>query len=396
LNAKKRASMNEQTRRRLIFGTAVGALVLVTWLGGTVWSRWQARRKLERETKDRQRFTVSVARAKRDTATHELILPGNIQAFQETVIYARANGYLREWRVEIGDKVTNAQLLATIETPEIDKELDQARATLRETEANLELARVSAERWQELLKQQVVSPQENDQQQSAYQARRADAAAAQANVARLEKLQGFERVVAPFAGTITSRRVDVGALVSAGSGTVGTALFDIAQTNPLRIYVNVPQADALDIRDGLVARVSVTELPETNFEGRVAHTAGALDPASRTLLTEVQIPNRDGVLYPGMYGQVKFALVRTNAPVIIPATAFVFRPEGPQVAVLTKEHRVHWQSIEVGRDFGTRVEAISGIEDNTPVILSPSDDLVENMIVDVRFVETGPREQTPH
>jgi membrane fusion protein (multidrug efflux system) len=346
-----------------------------------VWRHFQARAELEQDAKNNAMVAVNVVTVKRDEKPRELILPGNVQAFQSTNIYARTDGYLARWLVDIGDHVEKGQLLAEIETPEIDKEFEQARAQVEQAQSNEHIAKLTADRWQYLVQRNVVAKEENDVNQASFQTSAATLAAAQANLERLEQLEGFKKISAPFEGTITARNVDVGSLVSSGSGTSGTLLFNLAQTDPLRIFVNVPQTNVPSIRAGITARLLVPEYPTRDFEGDVVRTAGALDPASRTLLTELQIPNHDGALFPGMYAQVKFILQEVNAPIIIPENAFIFRSEGTQVAIVDEDNRIHWNTIWVGRDFGTQMEVLSGLEPNTRVVTNPTDDLQEGLQV---------------
>jgi membrane fusion protein, multidrug efflux system len=278
--------------------------------------------------------------------------------------------------VDIGDHVDKGQLLAEIETPEIDKQFEQARAQVEQAQSNERIAKLTAERWQYLVQRNVVAKEENDVNQATYQTSAATLAAAQANLERLEQLEGFKK--------ITARNIDIGTLVSSGSGTSGTLLFNLAQTDPLRIFVYLPQTNVPSIRTGITAQLLVPEYPTRDFEGRVVRTAGALDPASRTLLTELEIPNHDGTLFPGMYAQVKFTLQEANAPIIIPENAFIFRSEGTQVAIADEHNRIHWQTIRVGRDFGTQMEVLSGLEPNTLVVTNPTDDLREGLEVVVK------------
>jgi RND family efflux transporter MFP subunit len=260
---------------------------------------------------------------------------------------------------------------------------------LSQTKANFEIARVTAVRWQELYNQKVVSAQDNDQQQSSYQAAASAMAAAQANVNQLDQLVSFNQIVAPFAGTITYRYHDVGALITEGSGSTGTPIYDLAQTDPLLIYVYVPQTNAPTIHTGVTAKLLVREYPGRNFVATVTRTAGAIDPTSRTLLVELQIPNPDGTLFAGMYGEIEFTLQdAANAPVVVPANAFIFRTEGSQVVVV-RNGKIHWQTIEVGRDFGTELEALSGLADDDQVVENPSDDLEEGMQVKVQQAAAG-------
>ena len=321
------------------------------------------------------------------------MLPGNITAMLETTIYARANGYVARWLVDIGDHVKTGQQLAILETPELDQQLAAAQGTQKQSEANFELARVTAQRWQELALKQVVSKQDNDQTQGNYQASTAALSSSKANVAQLEDLQSFKNVTAPFEGTITKRTIDTGSLVSQGSGTAGTALFSLAQTDPLRIFVDVPQSDAPLIEVGMDAKIFVLERANRDFTGVVTRTSGALDPTSRTLHVEVQIPNHDGALFAGMYGQVKFTVVDKSGPIVIPSDVFVFRPAGPQVAVVTNENKIHWQHIDVGRDFGNYMEVIKGIDENARVVMNPTDDLTEGLDVEPKPVAPKPQQQ---
>ncbi|MGB7793220.1 MAG: efflux RND transporter periplasmic adaptor subunit [Terrimicrobiaceae bacterium] len=348
------------------------------------WRHVQIRAELEQDAKDNAVVTVNVVTVKPDEKPRELILPGNVQAFQSTGVYARTDGYLARWLVDIGDHVEKGQLLAEIETPEIDKEFEQARAQVAQAQSNERIAKVTADRWQYLAQRNVVAKEENDVNQAAYQTSAATLAATQANLERLEQLEDFKKIAAPFAGTITARRVDVGTLVSSGGGASGTLLFNLAQLDPLRIFVYVPQTNAPSIRTGITARLLVPEYPSRDFEGRVVRTAGALDPASRTLLTELEIPNDDGALFAGMYAQVKFTLQEANAPIIIPENAFIFRSEGTQVAIADEHNRIHWQTIQVGRDFGTQMEVLSGLQPNIRVVTNPTDDLREGLEVMVK------------
>ena len=263
---------------------------------------------------------VSIVSAQRDHKPLELVLPGTIQGFEQTTIFPRSNGYVKSWKVDIGDTVQAGQLLAEIETPEVDDQVAQMRA-------NYELAKVTADRWKDLLVKKVVSKQEYDQNEKSYEAQKA-------GLQQLEQIRQFQQIVAPFAGKIAARNIDVGTLVVAGTGNSGTPLFSIVQSDPLRVYVFVPQENAASIREGLKAKIVLQERPGQEFKGSVTKIAGALDPQSRTLQVEVQVPNHDDKLYAGMYGEVKFLLPETNAPLLVPADAFLFRSQGPQVVTV--------------------------------------------------------------
>lgn len=325
----------------------------------------QARREQAEFSKKQAQVTVNVVSVKRDSKPKELNLPGSFEAFQETTIFPRSNGYVQSWKVDIGDEVKEGQLLAEIETPEIDQQLAQARAAY-------ELADSTAVRWRELAAKKVVADQEYDEKETARRT-------AQANLEQLEKTQNFKRIVAPFAGKITARRVDVGALVSPG-----TALFSIAQSDPLRVYVYVPQTNAPSLHEGLEAKIKLPEFPGQDFAGTVTRTAGALDPTSRTMQIEVQVPNHEGKLYAGMYGQVVFLLPNDNAPLGAPSNVVMFRSAGPQVATVTADNHIHWQPIRIGRDFGTSLEILDGLTENNAAVVNPTDDLREGLEVAVK------------
>jgi len=349
---------------------------------------------------------VEVIEVGRSSGMSELQLPGSIEAVTEAPILARADGYIKRRLVDIGDRVQAGQPVAEIEAPELDQQVIQAKANLQQVQAsldqalaneqqgkaNLELARVTAQRWSSLVAAGVVSKQDNDQYQAQYQSQiagvqslekaiavqRANIAAAEANLARLDQMQAYRVVKAPFAGVVTLRNVDVGALVNSAS----TLLYRIAQTGTLRTYVNVPQTNASSIHAGQPARLSVTNLPGRSFTGTVARTANSLDPNSRTMLVEVQVPNADGALLPGMYAQVDLSSPRTNAPLLVPGDALMVRGDGTQVAVVRPDSTVHLQKIQVGRDYGDRLEVLSGLQMGDRIIANPGDSAREGAKVD--------------
>jgi RND family efflux transporter MFP subunit len=357
-----------------VWGPVVAVSILALLVITGVWRHMRAHIEQERFAKQASQLAVNVVSAQPDSKPKELRLPGTFQGFKATTIYPRSNGYVKDWKVDIGDDVKEGQLLAEIATPDLDQQVAQAKA-------NYQLAHVTAERWRDLVEKKVVSKQEYDQNEKAYEASRAA-------YEQLEKLQGFEQIVAPFTGKISARFIDFGTLVTAGSSSIsGTALFSIVQSDPLRVYVYVPQENAPSMHEGLPAKILLDEFPGQEFDGMVTRTAGALDPQSRTMQVEVQVPNHDGKLYAGMYGQVKFLLVDQNAPIVVPANAFVFRTQGPQVATIEDNDRVHWQNIRVGRDFGDRLEVLDGLKENTKVVVNPTDDLREGIQVDVKSTE---------
>jgi RND family efflux transporter MFP subunit len=380
----RRRTRRVPERRIAIWGPLLLVLALALMLVAGIWRHVQQKRAQREAATQAQKISVEFVNVQRDEKPRDLLLPGNITAMQETTIYARANGYVARWLVDIGDEVKAGQLLAELETPELDQQLAGARSSLQQSQANFELARTTAQRWQTLAQKQVVAKQENDERQGSYQASVAGLATSKADVSRLEQLQGFKKIVAPFAGKITSRKIDTGSLVSEGSGSTGTVLYTLAQTDPLRIFVDVPQADAPLIATGSEAKVLITERANLDVTGKVTRTSGALDPTSRTLRVEVQVPNREGQLFAGMYAQVKFTLLDKNSPVIIPANVFVFRPTGTQVAVVTDENKIHWLPIEIGRDFGTHLEVLKGLDENARVVVNPTDDLTEGLAVEAK------------
>jgi RND family efflux transporter MFP subunit len=332
---------------------------------------------------------VTVVTVKRASPNSDIVLPGSIEALHESPIYARTTGYVTKWTTDIGAHVSTGQLLAQIQSPEIDQQSDQAKADLGQLRANLTLSKRTADRWVLLAHDSVVTPQEVDEKQAAYDAAVANLASGEANYQRLVELQRFERVTAPFSGVVTSRSVDVGNLVTAGAtlGGTGTAsarpLFTVAGTDTVRVYVNVPQSAMSLVQAGAEADVLVRELSGGIFHGRVARNARALDAASRTLLTEVQIPNPKGVLLPGMYVQVRFAITNAAPPLVIPANTLVIRSDGPQVALVRPDHTVHYQKVELGRDFGDQVEVAAGLDSDAQLVVNPSDEIREGVEVRV-------------
>jgi RND family efflux transporter MFP subunit len=311
-------------------------------------------------------------------------LPGSTQAIQETAIYARTNGYVRKWYADIGAKVEAGQLLAEIETPEIDQELNQARAVAQQAAANLELARATLKRWDYLLQRKVVSAQEFDEKKAVSDARQADFAAAQANVKRLEETQGFQKIVAPFSGIVTARTVDNGVLVSAGSAGQSQPLFRVAQTDTLRIYVTVPQTYASLIVPDQDATVSFREISDKAFSAKVVRNAGALDPSARTLLTELQVANTDHKLFPGMYAEIKFAFPQDGRTLLVPGNTVMVQSDGPKVFTVDAKQTIRTRPVKLGRDLGDKVEILSGLDPAEPLVANPSDALREGVEVKVQ------------
>lgn len=338
--------------------------------------RRKARAALGHETRELATPTVAVIHPKLGAPQTEIVLPGNVQAFIDSPIYARTNGYLKQWYVDIGARVKSGQLLATIETPELDQQLDQARADLNTAEANYRLARITADRYQDLLKTDSVSKQDVDNAVGDFQAKQAMVASAQYNVKRLEELQSFEKIYAPFDGVITARHTDVGYLINSGAGGPATELFHIATIGKLRVYVNVPQQYSQSARPGMSADLTLQEFPGRRFHGILVRTARAIDLASRTLLIEVDVENPTGELLPGAYAEVHLKIPPSSPYLIVPVSALIFRSAGLQVGIVRSDGRAELVNITLSRDLGNEVEVNSGLEAGDSVIINPPDSLI--------------------
>jgi RND family efflux transporter MFP subunit len=330
-------------------------------------------------------YTVAVAET--GEAAAELVLPSSVEASQETPLYPRVNGYVKRIVTDIGATVQAGDVLAEIETPELDQQVSQARAALDQAQANLTLAGVSLDRWQNLQKTRVVAPQEVDERTGARDARKADLAAASANLQRLEKMQSYQKITAPFAGTVTKRFVEVGQLVTGDLNDSTRVLFQLQHTAALRAFVNVPQSAFRSVAVGQTVALSFREIPGRTFPGAVVRTAGALDGATRTLRTELQIPNEAGELLPGLYTEVRFALQRTQPPVTIPARALILQTAGPQIAVVDAQNRVTLSSVTITRDLGKKIELGTGLTPGARYIINPSDTLREGLVIKVEAPE---------
>jgi RND family efflux transporter MFP subunit len=361
---------------------AIAALLLLLAVWGIV-SRLITRNALAHEAHAAAIPTVLTTRPHRGPAADDLLLPGSVQAYYEAPIYARTSGYLKTWYTDIGAPVKKGQTLAEIETPEVDQQLRQAEADLGTARANYELARTTNERWKGLLATESVSQQDADQRAGDAAAKSAAQTSAAANLARLHELEGFKRVVAPFDGVVTQRNTDVGALINAGQ-TPGSALFRVADTHRLRIYVQVPQAYAAQVRTGMNASLEFTDHPGQHYAATVTSTAHALDATSRTLQVELQIDNNGGELLPGAYVQVSFSLSPSAGNLRVPVNAVIFRGAAPQVATVDDGHRVRLRDIAEGRDFGTEVEVVAGIGPDDTVILNPPDSIADGAEVHIQ------------
>ena len=363
-----------QVVRRAKILVVVVLVLLAVGAGRTVLSRLSNAKLLEAGTAERAKQYVKTVFPKASDTGQTLALPGTLQGFVQSPIAARASGYVKRWYKDIGSRVEKGELLAELETPEIDQQLSQAVAAREQAASSLTLATSSMQRWEALRKKDAVSQQELDERRSGDAQARANLAAADANVERLRQLEGFKRVVAPFAGVITRRNVDVGDLIDAGGA--GRALFMLTQTDPLRVYVNVPQSYAQLIKPGQEVSVTQAELLGQTFHGKVARTSASIDAATRTMQIEVSLPNRDGALLPGAYVQVSLPLQSSKA-LTISTNALLFRGEGMRVAVVDSASRVRLRPIKIGRNYGETVEVLDGIAGTDQLVLNPSDSLAE-------------------
>jgi membrane fusion protein, multidrug efflux system len=367
--------------RKAIMVVVLVVIILAIAGGARLLSRFSASQALAKETETDAVPTVTVVHPVLEKPDEQLVLPASLQAYEESPIYARTNGYLLKWYKDIGSHVTQGELLADIDTPEVDQELSQARATRQQATAQLDIAKISADRWQNLRKTDSVSQQETDMQTSSFQQATANLAAADANVRRLEQLEGFKHVYAPFSGVLVRRNVDPGALISAGGA--GTELFILAKVDPLRVFTNVPQAYSPAIKNGMPAAITLPEIPGKQFPGTVTRTADAIDPATRTLLTEVDVPNKDGQLLRGSFGEVHFKPRIDAAKVTVPINAMLFRQDGAQVAVVGADNKVQLRHINIGRDYGTSLEILDGVGVDDRVVINPADSLENGQAVNV-------------
>ena len=372
--------------KRLLWFLVIPAL-LVCSAFVTAYARRASNQSLAETTRTLAPQNVNVIHAQLGSPVTDVTVPGTVQAFSESPIYARINGYVRAWNADIGAHVRKGQLLAVIEAPEVDQELNHARAMLVQAQANLQLATVTSARYRDLIKSNSVSQQEVDNNNQNLNSQTANVQAATAEVARLAQLQGFEKIYAPFDGVITARKTEVGDLINAGNSGLGAELFRISNIATMRVYVNVPEVYSESIASGVRASMELASLPNRQFTGIVARTSHAIGVNSRTLLTEVDVPNPNGELFPGAYAQVHFQLSLKTVPLVLPGNAILFQAAGPQVGVVNSQNRVELRKVTLGRDFGNRVEILGGISQPDAVISNPPDYLVDGMPV---AVQTAP------
>jgi membrane fusion protein, multidrug efflux system len=361
----------------IIFAVGVGIYFLA------IYPRVQNSKELAAAAAAAGKTTVTVVEPSQTSSALELILPGNVEANQMTSIYSRVDGYIKEWYVDIGDHVQQDQVLADIEAPQIDADLRMAQAQLELAQANLTLAQTNSARSQELYQNHVNSQRELDTVLATEQVQKATRDSAAAALTSAQDMKAFEQIRAPFAGTITARYIDVGSLVASGSARTVQKLFDLAQTDPVRVFVNVPQADVSSVQPGIPAAITVDEFPGQTFVGKVSRDAGAFDKSSRTLLLEIDVPNPDGRLYAGMYAHARFALKNPTPALLVPDNSIVIDSKGPRVFVVDSSDRIHVMPVTLGRDFGTKSEILGGLSPAGRVVQNPTEALHEGMIVSV-------------
>ncbi len=372
---------NKFTRALLLLLMVIIVAMIVVW---GISSRREADAQLLQETRELAIPTVSVIHPKPGAPQQEIVIPGDMQPYTDAPIFARTNGYLKKWYADIGANVKAGQLLAEIDSPEVDQQLQSAKADLLTAQANLNLAQVTAARYKDLLKTDSVAQQDVDNANGNYEARRATVESAQANVKRLEQLQSFEKVYVPFDGVITARNTDIGQLIDSGSsGGTARELFHIAALNPLRVYVNVPQFDSPLVRPGLRADLVLTEFPGRRFQGTVVRSSGAIDNATRTMLTEVDVNNSAHLLKPGGYVEVHLKLPTPQNTFTLPVNATIFKSAGLQVATVKNGKTISLIPITPGRDLGTEIEVVAGLKGDEWVVLNPSDSLTDGTVVRV-------------
>jgi RND family efflux transporter MFP subunit len=388
------AGARPRRRRGVLIAILTLVIVAAVVVGGIV-PRRRARAALREETTELAVPSVRVIHASRGAPATEIILPGNMQAFTDAPIYARTNGYLKKWYVDIGGRVKAGQLLAEIETPEVDQQLEQARADLNTATANLDLSRITAKRYEDLKNTDSVSKQDVDNAEGDYAAKKAALASAESNVRRLEELQSFEKIYAPFDGIITARNTDIGHLINSGAGTPQTELFHETAIRTLRVYVNVPQQYSAAAKPGLSADATVPEFPGRRFPGTLVRTANSIDLSTRTLLVEVDVNNPTGELLPGAYTEVHLKVPSGSPTYTLPVTALIFRSQGLQVGLVGSDNRANLVSVTLGRDYGNVVEVVSGLPENASVITNPPDSLVQGELLRVAAEQAGPENPKP-
>ena len=375
--------MNKTASRwRVLLGVVFVIAIVAVLVLSNIIPRLKARQMLRSDTAKLAEPAVNILHPVREALAEEVVLPGNIQAFIDAPIYARTNGYLKHWYFDIGSHVRSGQLLAEIESPEVDHQLQQAKEDLSTAQANLKLSAITAERYSTLFKTDSVAKQDVDNAVQDEAAKSATAKSAQANVQRLQQLVGFEKVYAPFDGVITARNTDIGQLIDSGSsGGTTRELFHIAAIKKLRVFVQVPQTYSHATVPGMEADLTLPEMPGKRFAGILVRTAKSIDTTTRTLLVEVDVDNRNGTLFPGAYTEIHFKMKPSTPTLVIPSTSLIFRSQGLQVPIVTSANRIKLLSVLVGRDFGNTIEVLSGLSADASVVANPPDSMADGELV---------------
>ena len=382
------ASRSRPILKVLVAGVLIIAVGVVVYFLA-IYPRVQNSKELVADAVAAGKTTVTVVVPTQTSSAPELVLPGNVTANQMTSIYSRVDGYLKKWYVDIGDHVQQGQILADVEAPQVDAELRMAQAQLELAQANLTLAQTNSSRSQELFQNHVNSQKELDTVLATGQVEKATRDNADAALTSAQDMKGFEQIRAPFAGTITARYIDVGSLVSSGSARTVQKLFDLAQSDPVRVFVNVPQADVSSVQAGTPATITVDEFPGQTFAGKVTRDAGAFDQSSRTLLLQIDVPNPDGRLYAGMYAHARLALKNPTPALLVPDNSIVIDSKGARVLVVDSSSKIRVKPVTLGRDFGTKSEILGGLDATDRVVQNPTLALQEGMPVSVESVMQG-------
>jgi len=374
-------------KRSPLFTVFFVVVVVLVIVGGLLlFQRRVQYQALANETEAASIPTVAVIHPSVEAGDENLVLPGTLQAYVESPIYARTNGYLRKWYHDIGSRVNKGELLADIDTPEVDQQLGQARADLNTAQANAHLSDITATRYTDLLKTDGVSKQEVDNAMGDQAAKRATVQSSEANVRRLEELESFKHIYAPFSGVLTRRSIDTGTLINAGNGGTSQQLFNLAQTDPIRVYVNVPEPYAPSIHAGIGAYLELTQFPGEQFRGKVVRTSNSIDLSTRTLLTEVDVPNSAGQLLPGGYAQVHLEVTVKGDRLQVPVNSLLFRSEGLRAVVVDSNHKARLRTLTIGRDYGVTLEVLNGLNAGDWIVLNPPDSLNDGQEVHVKEV----------
>jgi RND family efflux transporter MFP subunit len=381
------AIMSGRKKSPIFMALFIGVAILVIFGVLQMFHRRSQYSALAKENEAESVPTVAIIHPTVATGDEKLVLPGTLQAYVEAPIYARTNGYLRKWYHDIGSRVNKGDILADIDSPEVDQQLSQAKADRGTAQANVNLSDITAKRYADLLSTDSVSKQEVDNAKGDQAAKKAMLESAGANVRRLEELESFKHVYAPFSGVITRRNVDIGTLINAGNGGSAQQLFFLAQTDPIRVFVNVPESYAAAVKAGLGAYLELTQYPGQKFEGKVARTAESIDLATRTLLTEIDVPNKSGILLPGGYAQAHLEVSVSGAHLQVPVNSLLFRSEGLRAVVIDENKRTHMQPLTIGRDYGTTLEVLDGLKVSDWIVLNPPDALEDNVVVRVKEVK---------